>query len=359
MVTLFWATTTAQTLVPDEFFFEYRFFANTAGEANATDAPLAVMLKSLQNHLNEYIASFENAAVVIDSIDYFSRAPCSEEDFELEYSDCGTYRSNVVLNLASEYDPVVVKQVLTREIQTFVEDSYANETNNQVDTLYDYPKWVQTTVYMELVGVSTPMDDDEMFLFLQEFEDGFRPQMEEDNYDWVKNEILYQEIMDNREEFNVQERNVINKVKLMPKATCSGDSCNDENFYNYLVVNLDAFTGEFLGRLQGVSPNGADDYYTDIIQIIVRNDQLEIPELPPEENLDPTASQAGDDKDIPFWLWILALLAVITVVVTLIYVCILSPRRKAAEQKDDENGYERPSHHSMNPDDPASPETPI
>ncbi len=70
----FWATTTtAQTLVPDEFFFEYRFFANTAGEANATDAPLALMLSSLQNHLNDYIASLENAAIVIDSIDYFSR----------------------------------------------------------------------------------------------------------------------------------------------------------------------------------------------------------------------------------------------------------------------------------------------
>jgi hypothetical protein len=83
MVPLFWATTTAQTLVPDEFFFEYRFFANTAGEANATDAPLAVMLKSLQNHLNEYIASFENAAVVIDSIDYFSRGKSYSVGFYL------------------------------------------------------------------------------------------------------------------------------------------------------------------------------------------------------------------------------------------------------------------------------------
>ena len=68
------ATTTAQTLVPDEFFFEYRFFANTAGdEANATDAPLAIMLTSLQEHLTEYIASLENVDIIIDSIDYFSR----------------------------------------------------------------------------------------------------------------------------------------------------------------------------------------------------------------------------------------------------------------------------------------------
>lgn len=70
-------TTLAQTLVPDEFFFEYRFFANTAGEANATDAPLAIMLSALQDHLNNYIASLESAAIVIDSIDYFSRGKYS------------------------------------------------------------------------------------------------------------------------------------------------------------------------------------------------------------------------------------------------------------------------------------------
>lgn len=274
-------------------------------------------------------------------------APCTEEDFELEYSDCGTYRSNVVMNIGSEYDPVVVKQVLTKEIKTYVEEGYVNETGNtEVDTLYDYPKWVQAAVYMELVGVSKPMDDDEMFLFLQELEEGFRPQMEEDNYDWINNSIMYQENITNEESYNAQERNVVNKVKIMPKATCSGDSCNSENFYNYLVVNLEQFAEEFLGRLQTISPSGADDYFDDILEVIVRNDKLEIPELPPDENIDPTAKNAGDDKEIPFWLWLFALFATGVVVFALIYVCILSPKRKqAAESSVKEEAGDRSSNH--------------
>lgn len=73
LILIFLATTSAQTLVPEEFFFEYRFFANTAGEVNSTDAPLATMLSSLKDHLNDYIVSIEDVNIVIDSIDYFTR----------------------------------------------------------------------------------------------------------------------------------------------------------------------------------------------------------------------------------------------------------------------------------------------
>ena len=287
-----------------------------------------------------------------------STAPCTEEDFELEYSDCGTYRSNIVMNIASEYDPVVVKQVLTNVVRTFVEETYAAENDNQADTIYDYPKWVQAAVYIELVGVSKPMDDDEMFLFLQEYEGGFRPIMEEDNYDWINNEIMYQENTTSAENFTAEERNVINKVKIMPKATCSGDSCNNENFYNYLIVNLDQFAGELLGRLQTISPSGSDVYYNDIVQIIVRNEELEVPELPAEENTDLTAKNAGDDKDIPFWLWLFVLLAVLVVVCTLLYICFLSPRRKAvsSEKEEDEDELDRQNNIGG---DHQSQETPI
>lgn len=66
-------TSSAQTLVPQEFFFEYRFFANLGGEENSTDVPLASMLSSLQDHLNDYAASLDDSAIAIDSIDYFSR----------------------------------------------------------------------------------------------------------------------------------------------------------------------------------------------------------------------------------------------------------------------------------------------
>lgn len=278
-------------------------------------------------------------------LSFITTGPCAAEDFELEYSHCGAYRSNVVMNIGSTYDPVMVKQILSRQIQTYVEDIHASENNNEVDSIYDYPKWVRSTVYIELVGVSTPMDDDEIFLFLQEFEKGFRPKMEADNYDWINVELLYQLNTTNDQiAFTSEERSHANKVKIMPKASCSGDACNDENFYNYLIVNLEQFTGEFLGRLKAIAPSDeAETYFDDILLIRVRNERLVIPELPLESDTNTTPANVWDDVEIPFWLWILAVLAFLVVVFAMVHVCILSPRQKAMASDKEKDEFDHQS----------------
>ena len=254
-----------------------------------------------------------------------------QEDAAAGYTNCVKAYSTISLLASENIDSVILQRSTLLRVRAFVTDPNSMES---LSTLYDYPKLVQSSVLLRLVGQAVAMDDDEQFLFLQTFQEGFQPILEGDSYEWIEAKIIAQQAGTATPDLTIEESDkgdLYNRVELMMRAQCSGNACTDENFGNWLTQNVKAYSQEFLGRLFTVGPPEKDMYYDELRSIDVGESLLIEPLNPPK--LTDTTNSEPSDAEMPAWLWAVLVAAVALLAFAVAWTCVRVGARKGAEMR--------------------------
>jgi hypothetical protein len=235
---------------------------------------------------------------------------------------------------ADTVDPVILERSSMIRIRTFLDERYNTEQDAQ-QVIYDYPKPVQSSILLRLIGNGDLMDDDEQYLFLKAFEEGFRPILEDAYYEWVDVLIRGQVTGNSNPDQNPNDlpetQYLFNRVVILLRAQCSGDACTDDNFENFALQEMEAWAQTFLSYLYSVGPPTAEMYFDDLLQIDVGEHRAVDP-LIPAANID-TSNPDPDEAKISGVIWVIVIIFLGILVCACAWVGLRYPARRNAAQQ--------------------------
>lgn len=260
--------------------------------------------------------------------------------------------THATCNVQTFCDRAIDIAVLTRasllRTRLFIREGFNQETALVADglpdanperwALYDFPKSVQASLAFRLIGTSDTMTESQQESFLRAMEATYGPILTENYYLQSRISILLQQGgninpgADPR--LPVNPRDLYNRVSVLFRAHCGGDSCTDDNFHAFLLREGPPKVDEVLSRSQADRIPGSAAYFQQsVMKIEIKDDEMVVVEpLKPPADID-TDAIPGTQSSLDGWLWPVTFLCVLVFLVAGIFTCIQYRHRQQLEQR--------------------------
>ena len=206
--------------------------------------------------------------------------------------------------------------VALEHVRTYLTTDFNTQQQGSIYIIYEYPITVQASVLLKLQGAHRIMAENEIALFLQNFQAGFEGIMLVGQYNYVDADVLLQflgidekrrqrrYLQQQQEQAELESNpNEFNMVELLVRGQCFGPStCHNDNFRNFLHREMQAFTVPFLTLLKTIGPADAILYFDRVLSISLAQSQQSVPDLKPDFVIEIVDA---NEEDVPSWVWIL------------------------------------------------------
>ena len=263
----------------------------------------------------------------------------------------------------AKLDPDILRNSSLDHIRDKFVPAFNTESDALARLVYESPISVKASLYIVMKGVQTKMNDVESQFFVDMVRESVSAGLLKANtnesvaFELQHVKVLHQEsssgnrILVRRKLENATADDPFNRVEVLVTATCANAAVCTDTALQTALGETAPVNGEVLqvSLLKGNDENELF-YFDDIKEVIINDNSVPIPELPPANEKQPTGEEPGKSRKgkMPQWLWIVICVNVLLVLSVLVYVCVRrTMRRLFGEQLQDHEETTRKSSSSL------------